>query len=230
LQVAKSRESYPALLRGVVALVEIEGKQVEMTFLTNNLDWSASSVADLYRCRWSIEVFFKQIKQTLQLSDFQGHSANAVRWQVWTALLVYALPRFQACLSCWGHSFTRLFALVRSVLWRKIDLPALLRSYGTATSPHRSTLLRKLPKILNAPFDAIDRYPKWNQAARIPFARQWDGCDPILRILHRLEGLDGAVSVPFEPRLIVDADVRRRTLKRTFLRENGSPSFPRGLA
>ena len=43
-----------------------------------------------YRNRWSIEAFFKQIKQTLQLADFLGHSANAVRWQVWTALLVYS--------------------------------------------------------------------------------------------------------------------------------------------
>ena len=47
-------------------------------------------MADLYRCRWQIEVFFKQIKQTLQLADFLGHNANAVRWQVWMALLVYA--------------------------------------------------------------------------------------------------------------------------------------------
>ena len=41
-----------------------------MVFLTNNFAWAASSVADLYRGRWQIEVFFKQIKQTLQLSDF----------------------------------------------------------------------------------------------------------------------------------------------------------------
>jgi len=51
--------------------------------------WSAESVAQLYKCRWRIEVFFKQIKQTLQLADFLETSANAVRWQIWTALLVY---------------------------------------------------------------------------------------------------------------------------------------------
>ena len=132
LKIAKSRGYYPAQLRRVVALVEVEGKQVEMTFLTNNLQWSATSVADLYRCRWSIEVFFKQIKQTLQLSDFLGHNANAVRWQLWTALLVYVLLRFLACVSRWNHSFTRLFTLVRCLLWRKIDLSAVLHSYGTA--------------------------------------------------------------------------------------------------
>src|SRR5260370_39902096 len=73
----------PQLMRRVVALVEIDGQQRQMEFLTNNLQWSPRSVADLYRCRWQIEVFFKQIKQTLQLADFLGHSANAVRWQVW---------------------------------------------------------------------------------------------------------------------------------------------------
>jgi hypothetical protein len=132
LKTAQSRDRYPAELRRVVALVEVDGKPMEMVFLTNNLEWSAGSVADLYRCRWSIEVFFKQIKQTLQLSDFLGHSANAVRWQIWTALLVYVLLRYLAFLSSWSHSFTRLFTVIRSVLWRKLDLRAILERYGTA--------------------------------------------------------------------------------------------------
>ena len=68
----------------------------EMVFLTNNLTWSPQTIADLYRCRWSIEVFFKELKQTLQLADFLGHNANAVKWQVWIALLVYLLLRFCA--------------------------------------------------------------------------------------------------------------------------------------
>lgn len=137
LKTPQSRASYPAELRRVVALVEVEGKEVEMVFLTNNLIWSAASVADLYRSRWSIEVFFKQIKQTLQLSDFLGHSANAVRWQIWTALLVYLLLRYLGFVSRWSHSFTRLFTVVRSVLWRGLDLRALLESYGTAGGSFR---------------------------------------------------------------------------------------------
>ena len=103
-----------------------------MVFLTNNLEWSAQTIADLYRCRWQIEVFFKQIKQTLQLADFLGNSASAVRWQVWTALLLYLLLRFCAWLSQWGHSFTRLFALLRSALWQKLELRSLLEVYGIA--------------------------------------------------------------------------------------------------
>lgn len=118
--------------RRIRALVEVEGKEREMVFLTNNFDWSAQTVLDLYRCRWDIEVFFKQIKQTLQLADFLGHNANAVRWQVWMALLVYVLLRFLAWQSKWGHSLIRMFTLTRAILWRKIDLAGLLRGYGTA--------------------------------------------------------------------------------------------------
>lgn len=77
-------------------------------------------------------MFFKQIKQSLQLCDFLGNSANAVRWQVWTALLLYVLMRFLCVMSSWSHSFTRLFTLLRATLWRKIDLWDLLRFYGIA--------------------------------------------------------------------------------------------------
>jgi hypothetical protein len=120
-------------LRRVEAWVEVDGKWRVMVFITNNTDWSPRSVCDLYRRRWDIEVFFKQVKQSLKLGSFLGHSANAVRWQVYTALLVYVLLRFMAHLSQWGHSFTRLFAVTRSALWERIDLLALLKSYGTAS-------------------------------------------------------------------------------------------------
>jgi len=62
-----------------VALVEVDGQLREMVFLSNNLEWSAQTIADLYRCRCQIEVFFQQIKQTLQLADFLDNSANAAR-------------------------------------------------------------------------------------------------------------------------------------------------------
>ena len=134
---AKDNLQCRVVKRRVVALVELDGQWVEMTFLTNHLEWSAQTIADLYRCRWQIEVFFKQIKQTLQLADFLGQSANAVRWQVWMALLVYVLLRFLACVADWAHSFTRLWALVRTALWKKLDALALLRSYGTAGGSFR---------------------------------------------------------------------------------------------
>ena len=133
----RSRGEYPNRLRRVTALVELDGKEVEMEFLTNNFEWAPATIADLYRCRWQIEVFFKQIKQTLQLCDFLGHSANAVRWQVWTALLLYLLLRFQAFLHDWSHSFTRLFTLIRGVVWDRFHLPDLLAFYGTARTRWR---------------------------------------------------------------------------------------------
>ena len=138
IMLSNLNQSAPELMRRVVALVEVDGVEREMVFLTNNLKWSARSVADLYSCRWQIEVFFKQIKQTLQLADFLGHNANAVRWQVWMALLVYVLLRYLSYLSKWGHSFTRLFTILRAVLWSKIDLVDLLERYGTAKGSFRS--------------------------------------------------------------------------------------------
>ena len=116
-------------LRRIEAMVEVDGKWRVMVFITNNTQWSPRSVCDLYRRRWDIEV----VKQSLKLGSFLGHSANAVRWQVYTALLVYVLLRFMAHLSSWGHSFTRLFAVTRSALWERINLLALLKSYGTAS-------------------------------------------------------------------------------------------------
>lgn len=119
-------------VRRIVALVEVDGKEREMTFLTNNLHWSAATVADLYKCRWEIEVFFKQLKQTFQVADFLGRSAGAVRWQIWSALILMLLLRHNAWASQWGHSFLRLFALARSACWQKWDWLALLKAHGTA--------------------------------------------------------------------------------------------------
>ena len=137
LKTPASRREYPELMRRIVALVEVDGREVEMVFLSNNVEWSAQSIVELYRCRWQIEVFFKQIKQTLQLADFLGTSANAVRWQVWTALLTYLLLRYLSFLSDWSHSFSRLFTVIRACLWKKWDLLSLLRVYGTADGHFR---------------------------------------------------------------------------------------------
>ncbi len=132
-----ARRAYPKTLRRVVALVEVDGEDCELQFLTNHMQWSAWTVAELYRCRWDIEVFFKEIKQTIQLADFLGHNANAVQWQIWTGLLTHLLVRYLAFLHSWQHSFTRLFTVVRAVLWRRWHLGELLDCYGTAKPPGR---------------------------------------------------------------------------------------------
>ena len=132
LKGSKSKKAYPIYMRRVLAEVLINGKMVKMAFLTNNLDWAPSSVADLYQARWAIEVFFKEIKQTLKLAGFIGYSKNAIAWQVWAALLVWLLARFQSFLSNWSHSFTRLMALLRSHAWERIHIVELLQFHGTA--------------------------------------------------------------------------------------------------
>ena len=127
LDVKKTARDYPEGIRLVTLRLEIDDEQREMTFLTNHLTWSPVSIADLYRCRWEIEVFFREIKQSLQLVDFLGNSANAVQWQIWIALLVHLLLRWHAWRSCWPHSFTRLFTFVRAAMWLRQNLLELLR-------------------------------------------------------------------------------------------------------
>ena len=106
-----------------------------MTFITNNTVWAPSSVCDLYKARWAIEVFFKQLKQTLQLADFLGHSKQAVRWQIWMALLTYVLLRFIAFQSKWKGSFARLFTILRGILWETLAIDSVIACCGTADPP-----------------------------------------------------------------------------------------------
>ena len=131
-------QDYPEKLRLVEAYVEINGKMVKMIFITNNFKWSPNSIAALYKARWGIEMFFKEIKQNLKLADFLGYNENAVLWQIWTAMTVYILLRFIEHTSGWTHSsFNRLFTVLRGVLWRHLNMWELLKSYGTASGTIR---------------------------------------------------------------------------------------------
>lgn len=153
----KSEESYPETLRRVTVQVVLDGEEKVMEFLTNNLEWSPWTVAELYRARWEIEVFFKELKQTLTLVDFIGYSRNAVEWQIWMALLVHLLMRFLAHLSKWERSFTRLFTLLRAALWHNYPIRSFLESYGTADTPFR---ICACPNQLYLPgIGASDEYP-----------------------------------------------------------------------
>ena len=136
----KTQEHYPDALRLVKAMVEVKGKMVEMSFITNSFGWSAYSVCQLYQCRWGVEVFFKELKQTLQLADFLGYNENAVRWQVWTALLAYLLLRFIAWLNKWKHQFSRMFTLVRAVLWNYFRLSSVIECCDTPRERRRHVI------------------------------------------------------------------------------------------
>jgi len=149
---ARSKGLYPFPLRRVTARVEVDGKPREMVFLTDNLDWSARTVAELYKARWSVELFFKELKQTCLIHDFVGYNENAVRWQVWTGLLVHLLLRFMRHVTGWELSFSRLSGVVRAAVWVKRDLAAILKTYGTAPRPKRGEPAVK-PPPLQAFFD-----------------------------------------------------------------------------
>jgi hypothetical protein len=73
----------------------------------------------------------------VQLVDFLGHSANAVKWQVWTALLVHLLLRFLAWQSRWSHTFSRLVTYIRAALWLDRNIYDLLKRCGTASGDFR---------------------------------------------------------------------------------------------
>ena len=132
---ARSKKLYTVPLRRVSARVEVDGKMREMTFLTNNLDWSPRTVAELYRARWAVELFFKELKQTCQIRDFVGYNENAVKWQVWTGMLVHLLLRFMRHVAGWKLSFSRLAGVARAAVWVKRDLIEILKTYGTAPRP-----------------------------------------------------------------------------------------------
>lgn len=87
--VYKSSKDYPATLRRVVYLDEEQGR--EFMFLTNNFELPASVIAELYHNRWNIELFFKWLKQHLKIKKFWGTSENAVRIQIYCAVITYCL-------------------------------------------------------------------------------------------------------------------------------------------
>ena len=84
-----AKKAYPAKLRRIKYFDDQHKKN--LVFLTNHFTLSALTVAELYRCRWQIELFFKWIKQHLRIKAFYGTSENAVKTQIWIAISVYVL-------------------------------------------------------------------------------------------------------------------------------------------
>ncbi len=84
-----TQHSYPIPLRRIKFYNSEHDKQ--LVFLTNNFDLPALTIANLYRCRWQVERFFKWIKQHLRIKRFNGNTENAVKTQIWIAISVYVL-------------------------------------------------------------------------------------------------------------------------------------------
>jgi len=105
-------------------LVEVwlEDKQESVVFLTNNLQFAASTIAAIYKDRWAVELFFKAIKQNLKIKTFLGTSANAVKTQIWTALIAILILKYLQLRSRFGWSLSNLIALLRHQLFVYRDL------------------------------------------------------------------------------------------------------------
>jgi hypothetical protein len=105
-------------------IVEIwdEEKQRSFTFLTNNMIFAASTIAAIYKDRWQVELFFKAIKQNLKIKTFLGTNPNAVKTQIWTALIAMLVLRYLQLMSTFGWSLSNLAALLRHQLFVYRDL------------------------------------------------------------------------------------------------------------
>ena len=96
-------------------------------FLTNNFKLAAKTIADIYKARWQVELFFKWIKQNLKIKSFVGTSKNAVMTQIWIALCIYLLLAFLKFQSKLKKSMQQILRLLQLNLFEKRDIMALLR-------------------------------------------------------------------------------------------------------
>jgi hypothetical protein len=123
----KGEEKYPYNLRRIVVWDKTNQRQI--VILTNIFHLAASTVAAIYKERWQIELFFKALKQYLKVKTFVGTSENAVKTQIWTALIAMLLLKFLQLKSSWNWSLSNLAAMLRfnlltyRNLWAWLDAP-----------------------------------------------------------------------------------------------------------
>ena len=115
-----------------------------LRLLTNDLDAKAQEIADLYKRRWRIELFFRVMKQTLKITRFIGRSENAVRIQIAVALIAYLLLRALHQISKESRGFLELVRLVRTNLMHRKD-PTRLRKPPPPPPLHSTQLQLSFP-------------------------------------------------------------------------------------
>jgi len=121
-----AQDKCPFLLRRIVVWDEKHQREIEL--LTNIFHLAASTVATIYKERWQIEIFFKALKQYLKVKTFVGTSENAVKVQIWTALIAMLLLKFLQMKATWKWSLTNLAAMLRFNLLTYRDLWAWLNA------------------------------------------------------------------------------------------------------
>ncbi len=122
---ATGQAKCPGRYRRVV--VWNEEKQEEVVFLTNHLTLGATTIAKIYKDRWEIELFFKALKQNLKIKTFVGTTENALKIQIWTALIAMLLIKYLQFLSTCPLSLSRLVAILRLSLFTYRNLQEWLR-------------------------------------------------------------------------------------------------------
>jgi len=113
-------KKYPKNLR-IVKVYDKENDQM-LILLTNNLSWTADTVSQLYKARWAVEVFFKHLKQLFKVKTFVGTSANAVRIQMWSSMIVILLFKYLKNKAKYKWHLSNLVTFFRINLFVKIDL------------------------------------------------------------------------------------------------------------
>lgn len=115
-----SRKKYQGKLRRV-SVWDDKNKQV-IELITNQMTWTANTISELYKSRWQIEIFFREIKQLLHIKSFIGTSENAVMIQIWTAMITILILKFLKELAKYTWHLSNLVAFLRLNLFVKIDL------------------------------------------------------------------------------------------------------------
>jgi hypothetical protein len=115
-----SKDKYPKRLRRVAIWDEVNNQVIEL--ITNNLKWTANTIGELYRSRWDVEIFFRDIKQLLHIKAFIGTSQNAVMIQIWTALITILILKALKAMAKYNWHLSNLVAFIRLNLFVKINL------------------------------------------------------------------------------------------------------------
>ena len=116
----KTKEKYPKRLRRVAVWDEKNQETIEL--ITNHFKWSCNTISELYKSRWDIEIFFRDIKQQLHIKSFIGTSTNAVMIQIWTALITILILKYLKAIAKYNWYLSNLVAFLRINLFVKINL------------------------------------------------------------------------------------------------------------
>lgn len=120
LENSDSKKKYKGKLRRVSVWNEENQQVIEL--ITNQVSWSAGTIGELYKARWQIEIFFREIKQLLHIKTFIGTSENAVMIQIWTALISILILKYLKAIAKYSWYISNLVAFIRLNIFVKINL------------------------------------------------------------------------------------------------------------